>query len=91
MLFSKTIPSNKNDPQKKSSVFKRFITYLYPVKWNLFGAIICGFYKFILPVIIAWIIGEIVDITTKSEININEQVNAIVKIIHLKQNRRETH
>ena len=83
MLFSKTIPSNKNEPQKKSSVFKRFITYLYPVKWNLFGAIICGFYKFILPVIIAWIIGEIVDITTKSEININEKYYKIINLTML--------
>ena len=53
-----------------STFFKFANDYLWDVRSKLFAAILCGLYKFLLPVYIAWVIGDIVgiledDLTTK--------------------------
>ena len=62
-------------------VFLRFLKYLLPVKWKLIGAIICGFYKFILPVIIAWIIGKIVEITSNEVTSFDYKQTKITELL----------
>ena len=62
-------------------VFLRFLKYLLPVKWKLIGAIICGFYKFILPVIIAWIIGKIVEITSNEVTSFDYKQTKIIELL----------
>lgn len=45
------------------STFFRFASdYLWDVRYKLIAAILCGLYKFLLPVYIAWVIGNIVGI-----------------------------
>ena len=62
-------------------VFLRFLKYLLPVKWKLIGAIICGFYKFILPVIIAWIIGKIVEVTSNDVTSFDYKQTKITELL----------
>ena len=52
-----------NFDRKLMSIFFRFANdYLWGVRYKLFAAILCGLYKFLLPVYIAWVIGNIVGI-----------------------------
>ena len=62
------------------SIFFRFANdYLWVVRYKLFAAILCGLYKFLLPVYIAWVIGDIVGILENDLIN-EEKLNQILNI-----------
>ena len=63
------------------SVFFRFANdYLWGVRYKLFAAILCGLYKFLLPVYIAWVIGDIVGILESDFIN-EEKLNQILRYL----------
>jgi len=36
--------------------------YAWPYKWHYLGAVICGLYRFLMPVSIIWIFGQTVDV-----------------------------
>ena len=62
------------------SIFLRFANdYLWGVRYKLFAAILCGLYKFLLPVYIAWVIGDIVGILEDDLIN-EEKLNQILNL-----------
>ena len=62
------------------SIFIRFANdYLWGVRYKLFAAILCGLYKFLLPVYIAWVIGNIVGILENDLIN-EEKLNQILNL-----------
>ena len=62
------------------STFFRFANdYLWDVRSKLFAAILCGLYKFLLPVYIAWVIGDIVGILEDDLIN-EEKLNQILNL-----------
>lgn len=62
------------------STFFRFANdYLWDVRYKLFAAILCGLYKFLLPVYIAWVIGNIVGILEDDLIN-EEKLNQILNL-----------
>ena len=62
-------------------IFLRFTKeYLLAVKFKLFGAILCGLYKFLLPVYIAWVIGTIVGILENNSLLIQEKQDQITTL-----------
>ena len=62
-------------------IFLRFTKeYLLAVKFKLFGAILCGLYKFLLPVYIAWVIGTIVGVLENNSLLIQEKQDQITTL-----------
>ena len=62
-------------------IFLRFTKeYLLAVKFKLFGAILCGLYKFLLPVYIAWVIGTIVGVLENNSLPIQEKQDQIITL-----------
>ncbi len=62
-------------------IFLRFTKeYLLAVKFKLFGAILCGLYKFLLPVYIAWVIGTIVGVLENDSLLIQEKQDQIITL-----------
>ena len=62
-------------------IFLRFTKeYLLAVKFKLFGAILCGLYKFLLTVYIAWVIGTIVGVLENNFLSIQEKQDQIITL-----------
>ena len=62
-------------------IFLRFTKeYLLAVKFKLLGAILCGLYKFLLPVYIAWVIGTIVGVLENNSLLIQEKQDQITTL-----------
>ncbi len=40
------------------------LAYARPYKWHYVGAVVCGLYRFLMPVSIIWIFGQAVDVLT---------------------------
>jgi len=66
----------------KNSSFplRRFIAYLKPVKWTFIGAILCGIYKFGLPVVNAWLLGQMVEVLVADGAAISEKMKSIITL-----------
>ena len=55
-------PGNRAGVPRGRSPFWGLMSYAVPYKWHYVGAVICGLYRFLMPVSIIWIFGQAVDV-----------------------------
>ncbi len=66
--------------QHTKSTTKFFMEYLYPQKYRLFLAVLCGFFKFSVPVVTAIVTGQTIEILN-SDLPSPEKFQQVAKII----------
>ena len=67
----------KNERSMSKSPMIRFIGYLNPVKKYYVGAILCGIYKFGIPVVNAYAFGQVIETLTKDGLTSEERFHRI--------------
>ena len=61
----------------KSSLV-RFIAYIKPVRKYYIGSVICGIYKFSIPVVNVYVFGQVIEILTNNAISSDEKYHQIL-------------
>lgn len=57
--------------------------YALPYKWHYLGAVLCGLYRFLMPVSIIWIFGQAVDVLSAVQAGRLAAAAAWTQIVHL--------
>lgn len=65
---------------RQKSTIKFFMQYLYPQKYRLFFAVLCGFFKFSVPVVTAIITGKTIE-ALNSNLSSEEKFDTVLHMI----------
>lgn len=62
----------------RNSALFRFIKYIKPVKYYYVGAVFCGIYKMSIPVVNAYVFGQVIEALTVSNLTNEERYHRIL-------------
>lgn len=68
----------KNERHMTKSPLIRFFGYIKPVQHYYLGAIICGIYKFGIPVVNAYVFGQVIETLTNNTLSSDEKYHRIL-------------